>query len=166
MLLLPILLSFLSRSVLSILPLSPVCPASCQALLHLFFHPVLPHHMPSLCPQSCYLVLTPSRSPPSIPTSGPLEPQLVLIKRGRGKTVHWGLKRDVNSPLANRAPPFCPQLVCLQGLGASRNMGEERKVGCGEDQRDHKGRKNLSRRKYRSGPEVPKGKHARRAGTA
>lgn len=45
-------------------------------------------------------------------------------------------------------------------------MGEERKVGCGEDQRDHEGRKNLSRRKYRSGPEVQKGKHARGAGTA
>lgn len=44
-------------------------------------------------------------------------------------------------------------------------MGEERKVGYREGQRDHKGRKNLSRRKYRSGPEVQKGKHARGAGT-
>lgn len=129
MLLLPILLSFLSRSVLSILPLSPVCPASCQALLHLFFHPVLPHHMPSLCPQSCYLVLTPSRSPPSIPTSGPLEPQLVLIKRGRGKTVHWGLKRDVNSPLANRAPPTLSPACVSTRPGSKQKHGRGKKGG-------------------------------------
>lgn len=107
MLLLLTVLSFLSRSVLSISTLSPVCPASCQAFLPPSAaspHALTLSSVPLLGPDSIPLS-------PSIPTSGPLEPQLVLIRRGRGKTVHWGLKRDVNSPLANRAPLLSPACV-------------------------------------------------------
>lgn len=110
MLLLPSLISFLPRSVSSILPPSPICPASCQAVTSL-----LPPSaaFPYALTLSSVLLLGPDSIPlsPSIPTSGPLEPQLVLIKRGRGKTVHWGLKRDVNPPLlASRAPLLVPSL--------------------------------------------------------
>lgn len=127
MLLLPAVLSFLSRSVLSISTLSPVCPASCQTLSHLFFHPGLPHLALTL---SSVLFLGPDSIPlsPSIPTSGPLEPQLVLIRRGRGKTVHWGLKRDVNSPLANTAPLLSPACVSTRS-GSNQKHGRGKKGG-------------------------------------
>lgn len=95
----------------SVLPPTQICLLSPARLVTLLPPPRSPCYMPSPRPGPVTLSSGSILLSPSSPTSGPLEPQLVLIRRGRGETVHWGLQCDVNphppTPNAHTQP------VCL-----------------------------------------------------
>lgn len=114
----PSLKSGLSCPPVSCPDLSSFCPQISSFSPSQFCLAACPH-----CPGPVALSSGSILLSPSSPTSGPLEPQLVLIRRGRGEAVHWGLQCDVNPP---------PTTACVPTGPESRgNMGEEREVGWG-----------------------------------
>ena len=113
----------------SVLPPTQICLLSPPRLVTVLPPPRSPCYMPLPRPGPVTLSSGSILLSPSSPTSGPLEPQLVLIRRGRGETVHWGLQCDVN-PHPPRPSNTHTQPVCLQDLGAGGTW-ERKEVGCG-----------------------------------
>ena len=137
----------------SVLPPTQICLLSPPRLVTVLPPPRSPCYMPLPRPGPVTLSSGSILLSPSSPTSGPLEPQLVLIRRGRGKTVHWGLQCDVNPH-----PPALPthtHSLCVYRTWEQGEHGRGKRWAVGESQGDHKGR--VLQEEAEEWPEVQRG---------
>lgn len=121
----------------SVLPPTQICLLSPPRLVTLLPLPRSPCYMPSPRPGPVTLSSGSILLSLSSPTSGPLEPQLVLIRRGRGETVHWGLQCDVNP----QPPPLThTHSLCVYRTWEQGEHGRGKRWAEGESQGNYKGR--------------------------